>query len=189
MYRLKNRHLHQTATNDKEYKAGLCCTWWSQNSNGDGGATNTPSNLPKLALEEIRDQVSESQTVFTNGLFAGLCDSEQGGSDGSTSESARLDKLSKSRLWEVSVRSIGHLQEKPIAAKMTKRVCGNQSISQVTSTGPVHDGNDHAGLQWLVFSRNPCRLVHNQYGYASFAAYDSQSQLIFQSALVRSQEI
>ncbi len=32
------------ATNDKEYKAGLCCTWWSQNSSGDGGATNAPSD-------------------------------------------------------------------------------------------------------------------------------------------------
>ncbi len=35
----------------------------------------------------------------------------------------------------------------------------------------------------LVFSRGPCRLVHNEYGYVSFAAFDSQSQLIFQGPL------
>lgn len=34
-----------------------------------------------------------------------------------------------------------------------------------------------------VFSRNSCCLVHNQYGYVSFPAFDSQSQLIFQCSL------
>ena len=34
-----------------------------------------------------------------------------------------------------------------------------------------------------VFSRDPCRLVHNEYGYVCFAAFDFQSQLIFQGPL------
>ena len=41
----------------------------------------------------------------------------------------------------------------------------------------------NAWSPWSVFSRDCCRLVHNQYGYVRFAALDSQSQLIFQGPL------
>ena len=48
MYRLKNRHRRQTATNNKDHQAGLCCTRWSQNSSGDVGTTNMRDSVPSF---------------------------------------------------------------------------------------------------------------------------------------------
>jgi hypothetical protein len=45
------------------------------------------------------------------------------------------------------------------------------------------EGRYNAWPLGSVFSRDSCRLVHNQYGYVCFAGFDSQSQLVLQGPL------
>jgi hypothetical protein len=106
MYRLKNRHHRQTATNNKDHQAGLCCTRWSQIQVAMSAQPICETVYPVSGPDEVVKTIGAEILVIGRDTHAVV--------DTGTSAYGELVicKIGKTETWSALFQSVGTLRDR-----------------------------------------------------------------------------